>query len=426
MKTKWIFTIIAVAGLTAAHAQLGAWEELSTNTDKTVRDIFFVNSQLGFAVGEDSLFIRTTDGGDTWTQMAFPDTTEPLGNDGLLTSIWFTSANAGMVTYGFVNFSAVATTNGGSNWSPSLGTFGSTCYPNRLFFAAPNEGYAVGRGCFGGQNIVFFDGMYWGNSQILYYGNTGGELHGISKNPSTGTRIAVGDEGKIFRSTTFPFTNVDTIPVPEHDTTRIMTVDYAGSNTFYAANRELFYQVLVSTDDGQSFEIDSTFPPTFWYPEAEELDFFQPDWGIMVGRSNLTSGVICHKRGQNWDFQSTDFPLHAVFVVDSTLAFVGGDSGKIYRYKPLMGLGDPGSGPALLNAYPNPLGSGDELHIALPEGGSQAVIQLYSLQGVKLDERQVPEGSTLFNYFVPALSPGIYLLHLHQKEAERVTRIIIR
>src|SRR5262249_49714099 len=43
-----------------------SWKPVS-DTNRPVRGITFVSAQVGYAVGDGSLFLKTTDGGATWT-----------------------------------------------------------------------------------------------------------------------------------------------------------------------------------------------------------------------------------------------------------------------------------------------------------------------------------------------------------------------
>jgi hypothetical protein len=236
----------------------------------------------------------------------------------------------------------------------------------------------------------------------------------------------VGDEGTIFRTTSASFATWDTVPVPGGDTSRVTSVDYAGSNTFYAVNRESFYQVMVSSDDGMTFAKDSTFPPTFYYPEIDELDFANPNWGVMTGTSNLTFGIICMKRYGFWEFIQKDAPLHAVFVVDSTLAFVGGDNGKIYRYKQLLGVGDPLPDEVPISIYPNPVTPGGMIQVSMPVTPEDARLSLFSVQGTMLDDRTVNPGTASWSYVLPYVAPGVYLLRMQVGDKISTTRLVVQ
>lgn len=79
-----------------------------------MRDICFVNNQIGFVSGSDGIF-KTTNGGRTWLDIA-PDST------GVQPALWFRNANEGVVGLGGCNSDIVTflyTDDGGANWTPT-------------------------------------------------------------------------------------------------------------------------------------------------------------------------------------------------------------------------------------------------------------------------------------------------------------------
>jgi photosystem II stability/assembly factor-like uncharacterized protein len=356
--------------------------------------------------------------------MAYPDSGSYIGNNVYMTAVAFTTPMEGRIAYRF-GPEIVATGDGGTSWD-DMNSMGALCEPRALMFAGPFEGYAVGRGCFGGAYVSMYGGFGWNPPVLLYYGVNQGGLNSIAKDNISGTIVTVGDEGTIFRTTDPAFTTFDTIIVP--DTSDMTSVSYAGSNTFYISTSDLFYDVLVSTDGGQTFGVDSTYPLTFFYPELKELDFVTPDWGVAVGTANGTTGIICHKTGEMWDFHPTDFPLNAVFAVDSNLVFAAGDSGKIYRYKRLLGLNDsPGITADQVKIYPNPVSAGQSLTLNLPVQLPVSRLELSDLQGRTIDTRTInAESVQQLSYTVPTIPEGIYFLRLVSGKQIVTSKIIVK
>jgi len=407
----------------ATQAQSLTWEELNTGTQKNIRDLFFVNAQLGFAVGDDSLFIRTTDGGDTWTSPGFPGGSHPSGNAGNISAIAFTSSSEGMLAYTFIQ-QVLKTSDGGDSWNDMVGN-NLMCNTSRILLPAQFEGYLVGRGCFGGAYVSAYGGFGWSAPILVYYGPGQGGLNSIAKDPVNNILVAVGDEGLIIR-TEDAFVDFDTIVTS--DNSHFTSVDYAGNNTFYLATGDLYDDIMISTDGGQSFHADTTYLTSFFYPEVRELDFIAPEWGIAAGWANdTTDGIIMHKEGPVWSLYSVDEPLNAVHVVDSTIGFVGGNNGKIYRFKRLTGLGDGPSADAQVQIYPNPAAGGEMLQVKLAGLSAVSRIELCNLQGTVMHSVALSsEPVSQLSYMLPDIAGGMYFLRLFADGKMLTKKIVIR
>jgi len=111
--------------------------------DATLRDIQFIGTQVGFAVGDHGLVLKTTDGGNSWQQLTVPV-------DCTLRSICFLSDRVGWIvggdwlTYTRIGTGVLLHTNdGGSTWQqlareelPEL---------HRVRFFSLESGYVIGR-----------------------------------------------------------------------------------------------------------------------------------------------------------------------------------------------------------------------------------------------------------------------------------------
>jgi photosystem II stability/assembly factor-like uncharacterized protein len=115
------------------------WTDVAT-VNSGVRDITFVNSNLGFAVGDGGLIAKTTDGGNNWSTQYYtnPNTFQLESFE----SVYFTDANTGYIAGGFYEMWVLKTTDGGANWTPLT----MPAYFQRLksiFFTNQNVGYVV-------------------------------------------------------------------------------------------------------------------------------------------------------------------------------------------------------------------------------------------------------------------------------------------
>jgi photosystem II stability/assembly factor-like uncharacterized protein len=124
------------------------WTTVTLPTPKWLRNIFFLNATTGWAVGDDGMIIKTTDGGNTWVQQT--------SNLPALYTIWgihFVDATTGYAAGNYQGSTRffMKSTDGGTTWVTQ--TFrGSLVYD--LFFPTSTVGVAVGASASGSDRIV--------------------------------------------------------------------------------------------------------------------------------------------------------------------------------------------------------------------------------------------------------------------------------
>ena len=85
------------------------WQQMNVPTQSTLTSVYFLNSQLGWAVGHDSTIIATTDGGASWQlQQYLPEKEKPL------LDVVFKDKNEGIAIGAYGQF--YRTQDGGKNW----------------------------------------------------------------------------------------------------------------------------------------------------------------------------------------------------------------------------------------------------------------------------------------------------------------------
>ena len=96
MKTRMIsFTLFAFLQLAFTNLQAQGWTKLNPYpTFNHLSAVSFPSADTGYTVGQNSTVLRTTDGGNSWTALDFPEKGEQLRN------VSFTSNNKGFIVIG--------------------------------------------------------------------------------------------------------------------------------------------------------------------------------------------------------------------------------------------------------------------------------------------------------------------------------------
>ncbi len=101
--------ILIIVAICSGHFSIAqSWFVQNSGTDSTLDDVYFVNNDIGYACGWNTV-LKTTDGGTNW----LPLTT---GFANYYLNVRFINADTGFVS-GFVSGVILKTTDGGSTWS---------------------------------------------------------------------------------------------------------------------------------------------------------------------------------------------------------------------------------------------------------------------------------------------------------------------
>jgi photosystem II stability/assembly factor-like uncharacterized protein len=311
-----LFLLIVFFVITNSNAQ---WKKLASGTKKNLNDTYFIDRNLGYAVGDSGAIIKTTDGGVTWLIQNSTVVAK-------LASVFFTDAANGYV----VGDSALLlkTTNGGLNWvKQSLGLPLSVSF-NSIYFTTDSTGYITSNSIeaisnssiilrtsnkwlswsvdtlgVGVTSSIFFSskdtGYLAGNCirkttnagkdwQSLSYNNI--NLKGVTRNGYDYNILAVGDSGKIVYGK--PTTDMFTIINP--GTTE--NLNYIKYDSYYH-----YYNVV--GNHGTILRNDDSNPITNW--------------------TSINSGVTCN--------------LNCISTIEQTdySNIIVGDSGTILKSKDL-------------------------------------------------------------------------------------------
>lgn len=329
----------------------------SQNRNFELRSVFFYNEMIGWASGDSSLILRTTDGGLNWQSQSVGSTTQTvysiyftdslkgwavkqneilqstnsgeswnkiyIANVNYLSSIFFLdSLNGWSVGYGGVIFS---TTDGGKNWYSGVVADYQDLHFSSVYFLDLNNGFVIGESwdsIFNAHAVIlkttddgknwtwpnfdyglaelnslsFVDNKYsWivGSNSILYSGNYGDDW--------------VNQESKISGN--------------------LKSIDFVNEKTGWAIGEEGI--ILKTTNGGENWE------QSFIDRQMSDVCFIDENIGWIVGSRILHTS----DGGHNWNEQPAPWnfgQLFAVSFLDENLGWCAG------WYEPILKTTDGG------------------------------------------------------------------------------------
>ena len=301
---------LGVGALGPATLPAQAWEKQGPlPSDQDLNGIFFTSPVRGFAVGDDQVFLETSDGGATWSQVPAV-VRDPAFWEDPFYELTFVDADHGWVVGN--NNGAWRTTDGGATWQQMTG-FPAGSY-TFLVFVTPQDGWVGGNGSvvrtrdggltwtvltFYDEHGVIFGLDFWDTQRGAFSSNplpsTTGYPAGIYLTSDGGdnwAQVYQGDTGQLL------FLNATTI----------LALGGGG--------------LLKSTDLGQTW---STIP----WPFSEGINnWWRFDASNLAAVGNLGSVYLSSDGGQTW-IQTRQGPVQSGFgwdiqFLDSSRGWISG------------------------------------------------------------------------------------------------------
>ncbi len=401
MKKSLLILLATWVSITCATAQ-GFWLQLPNAPTGLGRfdDVFFLNENLGWAAnGPSSQVYKTTDGGETWTFQFDPG--------GYLRNIEFLDENIGFL--GSLDGTFYKTTDGGDNWTtvnlPSnppaicgLDTVGnSTVYGCGAWF---EPAYII-KSTDSGETWEYTDMSAYADAlvEILFIDEQTGFVSGNA--PSGGVILKTTDGG----ATWIPIFNSGT----SGDYVWKMQLMENNTIMFGSIQSNVQGKITKSLDSGLTWEMFDV-PDDF----VQAVGFQTPDRGWIGGHN---SGFYeTNDGGQTWNSIGLGDSLNRIFWLNPNLGYASGVS--IYKFTGFLSTVDIESAPIpdlQLKVAPTPIV--DKLNVEIKFTHSDnLVIELFDLNGrfltkfirERISNPQTETYSFDFNY-----PPGTYLLDVH-------------
>ena len=260
---KTLFILIALIAISISASSQTTWYQIPTGTDKKLNTIDFPTTAVGYIGGNDSLLLKTIDGGKTWNSLNYTGITFYPGEEHII-NLKFVSAQIGYLAAGPYG-GIYKTVDAGLTWT-AMTPAGVLCFSGGLYFFDENNGFFGGSGCFQGETIEKLVGGTMTTTTI----NTPTWL---AENQvvdfdflNTSFGLAASYSGYILRTTDGGST-WDTIPTGQPNLVPLTSIAIYNDTIAYAGYDDLGagFGILRTIDAGLTWQQDLS-SATFYYP----------------------------------------------------------------------------------------------------------------------------------------------------------------
>jgi len=266
----------------------------------TLTSVYFVDENIGWAVGYNSTIIRTTDGGQSWE-------TQQSTISSNFTSVFFIDNTTGWIV-GYEKGVLLKTSNGGLNWNRL--EFDSTNYLMSVYFVNSNLGWIVGdegiyRTTDGGLNWDFHITTYL-YSVMFANQNTGWAVG------AAGVLLCTTDGGNSWnpQSSGTPYS--------------LKSIHCIDENTAWAVGH---IGTIIKTNDGGLNWITLSIDSLPWF---ESVNFLDNNFGWITGYM----GTILYTTngGTDWELQESGVSdvLYSLHLINNKGCVVGSSGAILY------------------------------------------------------------------------------------------------
>lgn len=392
------------------------WYEVQTGVNNRLNCIDFPTQSVGYIGGNDTLLLKTVDGGMTWNQV-YPLGLNVFGGGEHVLDLQFFNDSTGYMVVGPYG-STYKTIDGGQNWSP-ISLSGNLCFQEALYFFNEDEGFIGGSGCFEGELIDLYDGISLNQATMNDNGLGSGEAIVDFDFRNSNYGLAASSGGRIYR-TIDGGQNWDSIPAGLPAGVPVTSVKIIDDTLAYAGYNDLGagFGMLMSTDAGLTWAMDIN-SATFYYPAF--YDIIETNLGhIYVGceTSFAPLGVIFENKGTFWNYFSVDQPIYAMTSYADSVVWGVGDSGYVVVNVPpaMLSVNEINNTDLEISVYPNPCF--DEISVKSSEKAEKGYV--YNMSGQKILELDLNSEKI----DVSSLNQGVYFLSLQFSDFYETIRFV--
>lgn len=374
------------------------WTDIAAeNNFYHYKNIQFTTYNTGYCIGEFGKFRKTTDGGHTWNYL-------PSSTNADLFDLFFLNSNLG---YAVGETGSVLKTSNGGNSFTNINTGGIDDLYS-VFFLNPDTGWVSGEN--GAVYKTLNGGFNWVPETLPSF--TYGAYDIVFTDALTGY---IGSWANRIYKTTDGGSTWNTIPnLPSVNS--IIKLQFLNSDTGWATSD--YGDIMRTTDAGQTWTIQENF----CFSPASAFHFYDALNGFAGGGTVNYNCKLFRTRDGGVTWENTDLPfgysIYGVWMTDTNKVYICGEYGSILLYGDTtaisVGLPDLLSNDNKLICYPNP--GMQFLEILGADQSPKTDLYLYDVTGQLINRMS----GLKTRLDISGLAKGIYFL----KSGEKTGRFI--
>lgn len=374
---KNLLTLAFLGVLSFAKAQTTTWYEVPTGTIKDLKTICFASENVGYIGGTDSLLLKTTDGGKTWSELTYSGVIFTGGGTTIM-KLDFVSEEIGYMTVGPYT-GTFKTMDGGITWE-SVTMAGTMCYNQGLYFWDENNGLIGGAGCFMGEEIERIVGGVHSSATINSPSWMATDY--VRDIDFLDANFGMGVSQSRFLRTTDGGATWDTLP--SGTSNYLTSIEIINDTLIYAGYEDLGagFGLLVSHDAGFTWEYETEMA-TFYYPDYNDVAETETGYRYAAAGTYdwVTEGIMFENKGDGWWYYPVAQPMYSIAAHSDSIVFAVGDSGLVVtNVNPsFLSYEQDIDSDSDLNIYPNP--TNNQLILSPTGIYTEGTFQIYSANG---------------------------------------------
>lgn len=426
-KTFYLFLLSSIS-ITAQLQWRPLSSILSNGNNQRFDDVFFLNKNIGWAVnGSYAAVYKTTDGGDTWINQ-LSELTPSLPGNYYFRNVEFLTENIGFI--GTLNGVFLKTIDGGTTWT--IVTNFSTNPPAICGLDAVGTSTIYGCGAYFSPAYIIKStdsGESWQYIEMSMYANALVEI--VFQDESIGFAAGKNEKGGVILKTIdggISWTEVFNTAIPGEYVWKLELLP-TNSNFVFGAVESIaphLGKFLKSSDNGVSWT-SKELP----YTSIQAVGFVNENNGWMGGYTEAVTSMPFLETtdgGNTWKEIGVGSNLNRIFIINDQLAFASGTT--IYKFSE-FNLVTPkfieGNRPALkASIQPNPIVDKLNLTITFNES-DHVVIELYDESGrfIKmLQKEEIAQAKSKTYIFDFPYPKGVYILNLHNNTGRQTIKFV--
>ncbi len=428
-----VLTVSALIGLDVPnhiYAQTQDWTVQESGTTIRLNDVFFIDENNGWIVGDSSLILHTINGGEEWIEQNSPVDSIRFEK------IFFANSQVGYIV-GWEG-TILYTHNGGETWARSEIGLNFPIYD--LSFVNADTGWAVGGDFLGERKrgIILYTRDGGVNWEIQFETNFTGLFptklfHAIEFSDSLNGWAFAGAYTDNFSSTYLYRTTDGGI---EWNITG--TEFYAPLWEISVHNDTIWgsgFGFVSSNDGGENWTTNPWIENNTFATQDVKLINGCKGWVLAVTLSEPSGSVIINTEdcGATWIVKlSQQNPiLQSLYILDNFGTWAVGSSGVIMSYRNTVGIKDRTGETAqefhLIQNYPNPFNPKTNISYSLPVSGDVSLI-IYNLLGeevTRLVDGHMPSGTYTTTWNASNVASGMYFYRLTSGDFIQTKKMVL-